>query len=1062
MLYRNQNDETLVMLTLAGEQDAYEVLVTKYQKAVVSAAASITRNHFMAEDAAQDAFVTAWMKLDTLKEPQKFASWVCRIAKNCALNMLPRYRSFLPLDESIGVDRDDGSLDPETEYIISDEQSRDSNELRKTVEGLPKKVGEIIRLHYFEGLSIAEIADRMRISEGTVKSQLHDGRKKIRKELCAMNEKWNDTLVKKVMKKVEELKLWKTKNDKTGFEKVYRSVLAEVEDLPESKDKSHALADVLMRGWWWIPGEKNDALFARIRQAAEDGKNEEVMEFICSREDEQVYGGAKQEFMRNKQIPRLEEKGFIKAQAREWFWLAREYYKTKQREKGREAYMKARSLLSPEDIYYSLALSALETEELIEKDYKGKDTNSYMLTSSAEEFRMIDGKLTYWNFHGVYKGSMYSGDRTVNDVLRNASRCDGLFFPDLKLGESFTASDGSTVTFVSDIETVDTPAGRFENCALFRVKYFAPWSGESTFKTYYKDGVGIVKHEHILDGIRDVRILSSYKIIGGTGLLPLSEGNRWEYVGEYDESAMRSALQFEVTYSDGAKAIIASRYETERLRYDENSWLDMIEKVRNEYCTSNDGDYKICDVYDAIERTEMLAKTPMEKVHSRVSASVARRILDTDPFFNKDCIATGHWNFFEKSFTRKQNGTVITGRSSRWSFEWKRSGGLGHAGDPILYNDVLGILQDAANCIWSDEWLVGAAPTVEYVLWDRHKVKTDIICEASEPITTAAGTFTDCIKLTLNIGGLSDGLSYRGGKKEYYFARGIGIVRTVNHTYGGACQAVYELTAYEGEGEGYMPIVGGLFRRYDALDLTDGYEGAVEYTFVEDSDGQVFIFSDQIGIKHKQAPVTTYGSINNEVIERQLMDEGKTVEAHRIHGTNNFHLMLHYLARPAYHRNNARRSVDICSFNMNMMESFGKDGTLPDAWVGLYAWTALVRAAAHFGAGEKEQGYDDLETALVHYKKWGEFKADDLLDTGKENIFAGAKLLKSRDYEATLSLPDGTLEPLSSYDYRINPCVDVIYSVLNARGGWEWFNPVRDEERFKEYVERARKLIEKA
>ena len=1060
MLYRNQNDETLVMLTLAGEQKAYEVLVTKYQKAVISAAASVTHNSFMAEDAAQDAFVTAWMKLDTLKEPQKFASWVCRIAKNCALNMLPRYRSFLSLDETIGFETEDGSLDPETEFIVSDEKSRDSENFRKTMEGLPEKVGEIIRLHYFEGLSIVEIADRMRISEGTVKSQLHDGRKRIRRELCAMDEKWNDTLVRKVMKKVEELKLWKVKNDKSGFEKAYKNVLAEVEELPESQDKSHALADVLMRGWWWIPGEKNDALFARIRQAAEDGKNEEVMEFICAREDEKVYGGARIDFIRDKQIPRLAEKGFVKALAREWFWLAREYYKTKQREKGREAYMKARSLLSPEDLYYSLALSALEAEELVEKDYKDKDTNGYMLTSSAEEFRMIDGKVTYWNFHGVYKGSMYSGDRTVNDILRNASRCDGLFFPDLKLGEIFTASDGSTLTLVSDSETVDTPAGRFENCLLLRVKYFAHWSGESIFNTYFKDGVGIVRHEHISDGILDARSLSFYKIVGGSGLLPLSVGNEWSYVGEYDENCFRATIRYKIAYADGAKAIFVSDVAVERLRYDENSWLDMIEKVRNEYCTDDNDNERICDVYDAIRRAEMLAKTPMEKVHSRVAGATARRILETDPTFNKECTATGHWNFFEKSFTRKQNGRATIGHNRRWSFEWKNAGGLGRAGDPILYNDVLGILQDAANCIWSDEWVVGAAPTVEYVLWERHKVKTDIICESCEPITTKAGTFNDCIKLTLNIGGLTDGLGYRAGKKEYYFARGIGIVKTVNHTYSGACQAVYELTKYEGEGEGYMPIVGGLFRRYDAQGLTDGYEGAVEYTFVEDDDGQVFIFSDQIGTKQKLSPVTAYGSINSEVIERQYMDEEKSNEAHQLHGINNFHLMLHYLARPAYHRNNARRSIDICSFNMNMMESFGENGKLPDAWVALYAWTALVRAAAHFGAGEKEQGYVDLETSLAHYRKWGEFKTDDLLDTGKENIFAGAKLLKSRDYEATLSLPDGTLEPLSSYDYRINPGVGVIYSVLNARGGWEWFNSVRDEERFKEYIERARGLIE--
>ena len=81
MQYQNQNDETLVMLTLAGEQRAYEVLVMRHQKTVVAAAASVTHNQFMAEDAAQDAFVTAWMKLNTLQEPQKFAVWVCRISK---------------------------------------------------------------------------------------------------------------------------------------------------------------------------------------------------------------------------------------------------------------------------------------------------------------------------------------------------------------------------------------------------------------------------------------------------------------------------------------------------------------------------------------------------------------------------------------------------------------------------------------------------------------------------------------------------------------------------------------------------------------------------------------------------------------------------------------------------------------------------------------------------------------------------------------------------------------------------------------------------------------------
>jgi len=123
------------MLTLAGEQRAYEVLVVRYQKAVISAAFSVTRSNFVAEDAAQDAFVTAWMKLNTLQDPQKFAPWTCRIAKNCAANMLARYRSFLPLEAADGADISNITTeDPEYLYTISEEK----DELRESLGKLPR------------------------------------------------------------------------------------------------------------------------------------------------------------------------------------------------------------------------------------------------------------------------------------------------------------------------------------------------------------------------------------------------------------------------------------------------------------------------------------------------------------------------------------------------------------------------------------------------------------------------------------------------------------------------------------------------------------------------------------------------------------------------------------------------------------------------------------------------------------------------------------------------------------------------------------------------------------
>ena len=631
MYYQNENDETLVMLTLAGEQRAYEVLVTRYQKLVISSAMSVTKKHFMAEDAAQDAFVTAWMKLDTLKEPQKYSSWVCRIAKNCAINMITRYRSFLPMDvvENLNLS-DNGAENPAEIYALSDEHK----EVDKSLEKLPEKVREIIRLHYFEGLSIADIADRMRISEGTVKWQLHDGRKRLRKELCAMNEKYNDTLVERVMKKVEELKLWQFKNDKSGFEKIYGEVLKEVEELPESEKKQHALADVLMRGWWWIDGKKNDELFARIVDAAIEGKNEEVMTFIVSREDSKVYSGNRIEFMRDKQIPRLRNAGFVKTLGREWFWLGYYLLKDGKEEEANAAFDKVNEILSMEDAYRILVPYAQKMNSEVSTRYKDVAEECYEIRGAVHQYRIIDGSVRYWSDNGFYKGYLASIDTNSAYVFRNASSCDGQFFSDIALGESFEGSDGTKLTYLSESESVDTPAGRFENCQLWEVRRWKENAEKIVCKTYYKDGIGIVRQEHQNDGVTVSRTLSSYEIKGGKGLLPFCRGNTWEYVSDYSPQAVRSELKITVSFSDDERILLTYWSNTERLRYDESSWVESVQEIANEYCHTKNGRSYIRDVYPAMARAEALAKTPIEKAHTRAAVSVAQTILETDTKFN--------------------------------------------------------------------------------------------------------------------------------------------------------------------------------------------------------------------------------------------------------------------------------------------------------------------------------------------------------------------------------------------------------------------------------------------
>lgn len=1042
------------MLTLAGEQNAYEILVIRYQKAVISAAAAVTHNQFMAQDAAQDAFVTAWMKLDTLQEPRKFAAWVCRIARNCAMNMVMRYRSFLPLETVENLNLADGRNQNPADYYVSSEEK---GELHDKIGSLPAKVKQVIELHYFEGLSVAEIADKMRISQGTVKRQLHDGRKKIRKELCAMNEKYSDTLVQRVMKKVEELKLWQVKNDKSGFEAVYSNALREVEELPECGDKYHALADVLMRGWWWLPGEKNEALFARIKEAALTGHNDEVMEFIITREDSLVYDGSKIEFIREKQIPMLEKAGFIHTLAREWFWLGYQYFRNNQPEKGMEAYGRVRQLLNPSDVYYALVPFAREMEQKLSGDYREKNKNHYHLCASSEELHYIDGALRYWKQESIGEGELASVDWEINDIFRNSSLCDGYFLKDgLAVGDVYTGTDGAALVFASGCETVETPCGSFEGCQLWITKHTNNF-GSSIYKSYYKDGIGIVKHEHKMDGITEARVLKSYHIAGGKGLIPMAAGNTWEYSVDFAADVVRGNLEFRVSHADERTVMIASCYEIERLKYDENSWLDMIAQIRNEYWTADNEGERICDVSHAMQRAEVLAGTPMEKAHTKAACSVARRIMETNAAFNPEHTAAGYWNFFVKRNVQKKNNLLTSFRNHRWSFEWKDKWGMGNADIPLPYNDIYGILQDAADCIWSEEWRIGASPLVEYMYWGVGPVKTRIVCEDGGTVTTKAGTFDHCLMLSLDTEGFSDGLAYRGGRKKYYFADGIGIVRTENEYYCGAETAVYELASYHGTGEGYMPLEDGMIRRYDALGLTDGFVGAAEYTYAQDEEGQIVIFEDRTGIRETLPPVTQYGAIQGETIEEQLWREGKYEESRLRHDVNNFRLLAHFLVRLPRYQGLPEKAVAWNKYRMQIMEGLGEEREVPTAWLGLYAGACFRTACALFGCGRKEEGYEYLERTFELFTKWKGIPDGGEMDTGNPWIYGGIKVIKGK---GLIKLPDGTKEPVP-YDELCRNSSDLMYYGMTASHGWEWFDCVREEERFKEAIGRAWKLNNK-
>jgi RNA polymerase sigma-70 factor (ECF subfamily) len=89
-------DAALIARCLAGQQDAYEAIVTRYQRGLFTVALRMLGNYEDARDATQNAFVKAYEHLNTFDPNQRFFSWLFRILKNVCLNVL---RARLPLQE---------------------------------------------------------------------------------------------------------------------------------------------------------------------------------------------------------------------------------------------------------------------------------------------------------------------------------------------------------------------------------------------------------------------------------------------------------------------------------------------------------------------------------------------------------------------------------------------------------------------------------------------------------------------------------------------------------------------------------------------------------------------------------------------------------------------------------------------------------------------------------------------------------------------------------------------------------------------------------------------------
>lgn len=177
MSLKEAADAALVARVCAGDRAAAEVLARRHLPACRAVALAVTGDDALADDIAQDAFVSAIERIDDCRQPARFGSWLGQIARNRARDLMkaPRWHATVSLEHAQPV----APESPEIDAQRSELRTR----LAAALAELPEERRIAVVLHDLEGWPHREIAALLDLPAGTVRSHVHLARTALRRRL---------------------------------------------------------------------------------------------------------------------------------------------------------------------------------------------------------------------------------------------------------------------------------------------------------------------------------------------------------------------------------------------------------------------------------------------------------------------------------------------------------------------------------------------------------------------------------------------------------------------------------------------------------------------------------------------------------------------------------------------------------------------------------------------------------------------------------------------------------------------------------------------------------------
>jgi RNA polymerase sigma-70 factor (ECF subfamily) len=184
--FASLDDKELALALKAGDESAFDEIVRRYQGRVYAAAYRVAGNREDALDIAQESLLKAYRKIEAWQPTGGFLSWLLRLTTNQAIDHLRRRkrRRQERLDETFRNESEGAPVEP---TVVDTEDAVRANEIEARIRAslvvLSPMQRTVFVLRHFEGFSLAEIAEELKCTVGSVKVHLFRAMKKLRGEL---------------------------------------------------------------------------------------------------------------------------------------------------------------------------------------------------------------------------------------------------------------------------------------------------------------------------------------------------------------------------------------------------------------------------------------------------------------------------------------------------------------------------------------------------------------------------------------------------------------------------------------------------------------------------------------------------------------------------------------------------------------------------------------------------------------------------------------------------------------------------------------------------------------